>query len=83
VVARRLGMKIGERDIFLDNSPARSSINNYLNSGLAKAEQKGKAIMIGHASSAELASLLTEMYPGLIARGFMFSPVSKLIQEKQ
>ena len=77
--ARLLGMTIGERDIFLDNTQSRESINSYINTGLDKAEQNGSAIMIGHVWSRELAPLLAELYPGLKEQGFAFSPVSRLI----
>jgi polysaccharide deacetylase 2 family uncharacterized protein YibQ len=78
--ARRLGMKIGERDVFLDNSQNRESILNYLNTGLGKAEQSGAAIMIGHTWSPALAPLLNEHYSAWIARGYTLSTVSGLIK---
>ncbi|MDR2617258.1 MAG: divergent polysaccharide deacetylase family protein [Treponema sp.] len=78
--ARRLGMKIGERDVFLDNSQSRESILNYLNTGLGKAEQRGAAIMIGHTWSPALAPLLKEHYSAWIARGYTLSTVSELIK---
>jgi polysaccharide deacetylase 2 family uncharacterized protein YibQ len=81
-VARRLGITIGERDIFVDNVQERESMIGYINTGLIRAEQKGSAIMIGHAGSSGLASLLAEMYPRLRERGYSFSSVSKLINGK-
>ena len=77
--AMRLGITIGERDVFIDNERDRKSMLGYINTGLAKAEQKGSAIMIGHVWSAELAPLLGELFPDLSARGYSFSSVSKVI----
>jgi polysaccharide deacetylase 2 family uncharacterized protein YibQ len=77
--ARRLGMIIGERDVFLDNVQERASMLGYINTGLVKAEQNGSAIMIGHVWSPELASLLSEMTPQLGKQGYTFSPVSQII----
>ena len=77
--ARRLGMSIGERDVFIDNVPERDSMKNYIETGLVKAEQNGFAIMIGHAGSSQLAPLLSELLPDLNRRGFSFSTASKQI----
>ena len=78
-IARRLGINIGERDIFIDNTPERESMIGYINAGLQKAEQNGSAIMIGHTWTAGLAPLLSELFPDLRERGYSFSPASKLV----
>ena len=80
-VAGRLGMKIGERDIFLDNEPDRESILKFINMGLQTAEQKSSAIMIGHVQTSALAALLSELIPELRNRGFTFSTASKIINQ--
>jgi polysaccharide deacetylase 2 family uncharacterized protein YibQ len=77
--AKRLGIKIGERDIFLDNSQDRDSMLYYLNLGLRRAEQKGAAVMIGHIWSPALGLLLTELYQDLAARGYSFSTLSEFL----
>jgi len=77
--AKRLGMNIGERDIFLDNSPERESILRFIYMGLQAAEQRGSAIMIGHVQSSALAPLLSELIPELKDRGFSFSSASEII----
>jgi len=77
--ARQLGIQIGERDVFLDNERDRDSIINSLNLGLTRARQNSSAIMIGHAYTRELASLLVELYPVLLDQGFGFSSVSGLM----
>jgi len=81
--AKRLGIIIGERDVFIDNVQERESMLGYINTGLTKAEQNGSAIMIGHVSSPALAPLLAELYPQLSERGFPFSPASKIIGLRQ
>ena len=72
-------MTIGERDIFIDNVKETDSMLTYINSGLAKAEQKGTAIMIGHVTTAELASLLEKLLPDFKDRGYSLLAASKLI----
>jgi polysaccharide deacetylase 2 family uncharacterized protein YibQ len=80
--ARRLGMKIGERDVFIDNIQEKSSMIRYIEAGMRKADQKGAAVMIGHTWSTELAATLEELYPDLAAQGFSLSTISRLIMEK-
>ena len=77
--ARSLGIQIGERDVFLDNERNRDSITNSLNQGLGRARQNGSVVMIGHASTTELASLMAEFYPVWLDQGFSFSAVSDLM----
>jgi polysaccharide deacetylase 2 family uncharacterized protein YibQ len=80
--ARRLGMKIGERDVFVDNVQNRASFRKYLNDGLLRAERKGAAVIIGHTWSEELAATLTEFYGEMTARGYTLATVSRLLAEK-
>ena len=82
-VAQRLGINIGERDIFIDNYPERESMVYFINRGLVRAEQRGSAIMIGHVWSPELAPLLKEMYADLIERGYSFSSVAEILARGQ
>ena len=77
--ALRLDMRIGERDVFLDNDPDRESIIGYIKTGLSKAGQNGSAIMIGHTFTPGLASLLEEQYSLWITQNFTLSTVSELI----
>ena len=81
-VARRIGMKVGERDIFIDNEPSRDSMNSYINSGLARAQKNGSAVMIGHAWSPVLAPLLSELYPQFIRQGYTIKTASDIINTK-
>lgn len=81
-VARRMGMKVGERDIFLDNEQGRDSMKSYINSGLTRAQKNGSAVMIGHAWSPALAPLLSELYPQFIRQGYTIKTASDIIKLK-
>lgn len=76
--AAERGIAIYERDIFLDNTPAKKDILEMLQKGLDIADKKGYVIMIGHVWSDNLASILTEQYPKLIAQGYTFTTISSL-----
>jgi polysaccharide deacetylase 2 family uncharacterized protein YibQ len=76
--ARRMGIPIAERDVFLDNMPERAAILRSVDAGLEKARQKGAAVMIGHAWSPALAGILTELYPALLAQGYEFSTIGRI-----
>jgi polysaccharide deacetylase 2 family uncharacterized protein YibQ len=78
-LAKRMGMKIGERDVFIDNMQEKSAMIRAVQEGLQKTEKKGAVIMIGHTWSSELAATLGELYPELIERGFSLSTISQLI----
>ncbi|MDR0524556.1 MAG: divergent polysaccharide deacetylase family protein [Spirochaetaceae bacterium] len=76
--ADRLGMRIAERDVFLDNIQDREALLDSLREGLAKADQQGIAIMIGHTRSSELAPILKESYIELKSQGYTFSTLAEL-----
>jgi len=80
--ARNMGIKIGERNIFIDNDQDRPSMNRYIESGLVVASQKGSAVMIGHTWSPELAPLLAELYQNIIAQGYALTTASDLINQR-
>jgi len=80
--ARNMGIKIGERNIFIDNEQNRPSMNRYIESGLAVASQKGSAVMIGHTWSPELAPLLAELYQNMIEQGYTLATASDLINQR-
>jgi polysaccharide deacetylase 2 family uncharacterized protein YibQ len=77
--ARNLGMKIGQRNIFIDNEQNRSAMNRSVESGLLLASQNGSAVMIGHTWSPDLAPLLAELHQNLIAQGYTLATASEII----
>jgi len=77
--ARRMGITIGERNVFLDNEQDRPSINRAIEEGLGIASRRGSAVMIGHVWSPELAPLMKELYRGLVDEGFTFATAAQLI----
>jgi polysaccharide deacetylase 2 family uncharacterized protein YibQ len=81
VAARRLGIMIGERDVFLDNIQDKAAMIRSVYEGLEKAGKKGSAVMIGHVWSSELAVVLEEFYPELVEQGYSLSTISKFMME--
>jgi polysaccharide deacetylase 2 family uncharacterized protein YibQ len=81
--ARRFGISIGERDVFLDNEQDRASMARAVSQGMDRARVKGVAVMIGHTWSPELAGLLTEMHAGLTAQGYSLTTASALINGRK
>jgi len=79
--ARNLGMKIGARNIFIDNEQDRPSMNRFIEDGLALASQKGSAVMIGHVWSPELAPLLADIYQNTVAQGYALATASAFINQ--
>jgi polysaccharide deacetylase 2 family uncharacterized protein YibQ len=79
-VAQNLGIKIGERNIFIDNDQSRPAMNRSIEGGLALASRRGTSVMIGHTWSPELAPLLTELYQNFIAQGYTLTTAAELIK---
>jgi polysaccharide deacetylase 2 family uncharacterized protein YibQ len=79
LAAKRLGMNIGKRDVFLDNIQEKDAMIRSVREGLAKAGEQGSAVMIGHTWSRELAAILTELYPALTGEGYSLSTVSRYL----
>jgi polysaccharide deacetylase 2 family uncharacterized protein YibQ len=80
LAAERLGMTIGERDVFLDNEQNRAAMVNSVEAGLIRAANRGKVVMIGHTWSPELAGVLAELYPKLVEQGYSFTTVSRYMK---
>lgn len=79
--ALELGVKIWERDVFLDNTQHRADILEQIQRGLEVANRKGYAIYIGHVwSGSNLAQILQELYPVLKSQGYTFSTVGGLYE---
>jgi polysaccharide deacetylase 2 family uncharacterized protein YibQ len=74
------GYTAWERDVFLDNASDKASIRAMLNQGLAKASASGRAVMIGHVWSANLAQALMELYPELVEEGYSLTTISRIMR---
>ena len=75
-VAKKNGMRIAKRDIFLDNDKSREKIMEAFNQGKAIADKNGYAVMIGHVWSDELAKVMLDIYPNFIEEGYCFESVA-------
>lgn len=78
-LAGSLGVKVAQRDIFLDNQEESQYIKSQLNKLKAKARFYGQAIGIGHDRKAMM-QVLTEVMPELKKEGYKFVFVSELVQ---
>jgi polysaccharide deacetylase 2 family uncharacterized protein YibQ len=80
-VARNMGMRIAERNVFLDNEQNRESMLGYISNGLTRAQREGSAVMIGHTWSPQLAPLLAEQFPLLTSQGYTIKTASDIIEK--
>jgi len=71
-----------ERDVFLDNAPDKESLRMMMREGTKVASATGRAVMIGHVWSAELAQTLMELYPELVEEGYDLAAISRIMREK-
>jgi len=79
-IARQTGIKIAERNIFIDNEQNESAMLRYIESGLIRAQREGSVIMIGHAWSPDLAPLLARQFPVYTGQGYTIKTVSDILK---
>ena len=75
-------MTILERDVFLDDVVNRDEILKQIYRALGVANKKGKAIIIGHVDKSVdiIPSVLEEMYPLLLEKGYRVCYASDLLK---
>lgn len=72
-VASEYGVKLYERNTFLDNTPSQADMIAMFKSGIEIAKKNGSVIMIGHVwSGKNLADVLQKMYDEYYPQGFIF-----------
>ena len=72
-VASEYGVKLYERNIFLDNTPNQDDMVAMFKSGIEIAKKNGSVVMIGHVwSGKNLADVLQKMYDEFTPQGFIF-----------
>jgi hypothetical protein len=77
--ARSLGVKSGERSVFLDHSQGEEAVKQSLERLTQVALSTGKAIGIGHPHTATIKSL-KEMIPKIQEKGIEIVPLSALLE---
>lgn len=80
--ARRTGVRIAQRDIFLDNELTPAAIRKQVALLARTAAQRGYAVGIGHDRPVTL-QLLQEAVPALEEAGFRLVPVSELVEKER
>lgn len=78
-IARELGVRAAERDVFLDNEEEPEYISSQLDELIREAREKGQAIGTCHPSSTTI-QVLGEKLPEFSAQGIDFVPVSTLVR---
>lgn len=77
-LARQHGVPVAARDIFLDNVREPGEIRRQLDEVERLAEQRGRAIAIGHPYP-ETLDVLEQWLPQALARGVVLVPVSRVV----
>jgi len=82
-IAGRLGVRLLERDVFLDNENSAAYIEGALRHGLRTAQVRGSAVLIGHVQNVELAGELGRLLPELSREGVQLVVPSVLAAENR
>jgi uncharacterized protein len=80
-MAAELGVRLLERDVFLDNENSAAYIEGALAGGARTARLRGSAVLIGHVQNVELAGELRRLLPGLADAGVRLVAPSVLAGE--
>ena len=80
-LARQMGIKIAERNVFIDNEQNKDAMLRYISGGLIRAQRNGLAVMIGHTWSPDLAPLLTEQFPLFVEQGYTIKTALDIIKQ--
>jgi len=80
-LAGRLGVRLLERDVFLDNENSAAYIEGALRHGVRTAQARGSAVLIGHVQNVELAGELERLLPQLAGQGVELVAPSVLAAE--
>jgi polysaccharide deacetylase 2 family uncharacterized protein YibQ len=78
-LSRKMGIKSGTRNVFLDNEQDVGAIRKQLNSAAALARKRGGVIAICHPHPATIAAL-KEAVPELQKNGIRFVPAGELVR---
>lgn len=80
-IAEQLRLPFAQREVFLDNDKSRAAILAAFGGAEKIAADRGYAVMIGHVWTDALAGIIKELYPRLLADGFVFGRLSDLVAE--
>jgi len=80
-VANQMGIRIAERNVFIDNEQNKDAMLRYISNGLARAQRSGSAVMIGHTWSPDLAPLLAAQFPDFVEQGYILKTASDIIKK--
>lgn len=79
-VAKKVGVHMEERHIFLDINHDREYIRKMWGSAVNKARENGYVIVIGHVWSKESAIAIRDSYATLLNQGYTFHKLSELYE---
>ena len=77
-MAKKVGMHLEERHVFLDINKDRDYIRKMWGSAVNKAQENGYVVVIGHIWSKESAIAIRDSYETLLNQGYTFHKISEL-----
>ena len=77
-IAKSIGVKSEDRDVFLDNEPDIAYIKGQIDAAIRIAKKKGEATVIGHAKS-QTAAAIREKLPDFEKQGIELVTISRVL----
>ena len=80
IYAEKWKVPFAERDVFLDNTPDRTEIKEWIEKGIKIATKKGYAVLIGHVKHPQILDVLDELIPNLDAKGIQLAMPEEILE---
>jgi polysaccharide deacetylase 2 family uncharacterized protein YibQ len=68
------------RDVFMDNERTREEISQSLSTGIARAQKRGAAVLIGHVHTPQILAILTDEEQALRESEIRLVGLAEIIQ---
>ncbi len=82
-IARALGVPFAERDIFVDDDPARDAVEEQFTRGMQAAKVRGTAILIGHVQNRAVVDILRAAESGLSGQEVRFARLADVMTQRE
>jgi hypothetical protein len=82
-VAQDLGMRILQRDVFLDDETSADQISAWLSRSVDEAASRGTAVAIGHVQNGAVADILRASETALAIRGVRLARLAEVLARRE
>ncbi len=82
-IAQELGVRVTQRDVFIDDITTDAEISAAFEKGVAEARDHGTAVLIGHVQNRGVVDILRADGSAIAAQGVRFARLADVIEERE